>query len=81
MTIEEKPAEIGGRLEDFEVLQVLGKGAYGFVAKVKSKLNFKNIRFKKIRIFSFEKRRYVKILCKRKYFHAKFKPSKCAETS
>ena len=41
MTIEEKPAEIGGRLEDFEVLQVLGKGAYGFVAKVKSKLNLK----------------------------------------
>ena len=47
MTIEEKPAEIGGRLEDFEVLQVLGKGAYGFVAKVKSKLNLKIYALKK----------------------------------
>ena len=29
--------DIGKKLEDFEILQTLGKGSYGFVAKVKSK--------------------------------------------
>ena len=33
-------SEIGNKLEDFEILQVLGEGTYGFVAKVQSKLNF-----------------------------------------
>jgi NIMA (never in mitosis gene a)-related kinase len=32
---------IGSKLEDFEILQTLGKGGYGFVAKVKSKINHK----------------------------------------
>ena len=32
---------IGNKLEDFEILQTLGKGGYGFVAKVKSKINHK----------------------------------------
>ena len=36
---EEK--DIGKKLEDFEILQTLGKGSYGFVAKVKSKKNEK----------------------------------------
>ena len=31
------PEEIGTRLDDYEILQQLGKGGYGFVAKVKSK--------------------------------------------
>ena len=30
---------IGNKLEDFEILQTLGKGSYGFVAKVKSKID------------------------------------------
>ena len=30
---------IGNKLEDFEILQVLSEGSYGFIAKVKSKLN------------------------------------------
>ena len=30
---------IGNKIEDFEILQVLGQGSYGFIAKVKSKLN------------------------------------------
>ena len=29
------PAEIGSKLDDFEILKSLGKGGYGFVAKVK----------------------------------------------
>ena len=32
---------IGNNLEDFEILQTLGKGSYGFVAKVKSKIDQK----------------------------------------
>ena len=32
---------IGNSLEDFEILQTLGKGSYGFVAKVKSKIDQK----------------------------------------
>ena len=30
---------IGNNLDDFEILQTLGKGSYGFVAKVKSKID------------------------------------------
>ena len=33
--------DIGNKLEDFEILQTLGKGGYGFVAKVKSKIDHK----------------------------------------
>ena len=33
--------DIGTRFEDYEILQQLGKGGYGFVAKVKSKINHK----------------------------------------
>ena len=32
--------DIGSHLSDFEILQVLGEGGFGFVAKVKSKKNF-----------------------------------------
>ena len=32
---------IGNKIEDFEILQILGKGKYGFVSKVKSKINQK----------------------------------------
>ena len=38
---ELNPQEIGTLLEDYEILQQLGKGGYGFVAKVKSKKNHK----------------------------------------
>ena len=38
---------IGNCLKDFEILQVLGKGSFGFVAKVKSKKNLKIYAMKK----------------------------------
>ena len=38
---ENKKEDIGNKLDDFEILQTLGKGSYGFVAKVKSKINQK----------------------------------------
>ena len=40
-------SDIGNKLSDFEILQVLGQGTYGFVAKVKSKLNLKIYALKK----------------------------------
>ena len=38
---------IGKKIEDFTILQVLGKGSYGFVAKVKSKINHEIYALKK----------------------------------
>ena len=39
--------KIGNKIDDFEILQVLGEGSFGFVAKVKSKINFKIYALKK----------------------------------
>lgn len=39
---------IGNKLEDFEILQVIDEGSYGFIAKVKSKLNSEIYALKKI---------------------------------
>ena len=39
---------MGNKVDDFEILQVLGKGSYGFVAKVKSRLNHKIYAMKQI---------------------------------
>lgn len=38
---ENEAEKIGDKPSDFEILQTLGKGAYGFVAKVKSRVNNK----------------------------------------
>ena len=38
---------IGNKIEDFTILQVMGKGAFGFVAKVKSKINHEIYALKK----------------------------------
>ena len=40
--------EMGSKVDDFEILQVLGEGSFGFVAKVKSRLNHKIYAMKKI---------------------------------
>ena len=39
---------MGDKVEDFEILQVLGEGSFGFVAKVKSRLNHKIYAIKQI---------------------------------
>ena len=41
---------IGSKLDDFEILQIMGKGTFGFVAKVKSKINLQIYALKKIKI-------------------------------
>ena len=40
--------EMGDKVSDFEILQVLGQGSFGFVAKVKSRLNHKIYAMKQI---------------------------------
>ena len=40
--------EMGNNLEDFEILQILGKGSYGFVAKIRSLKNNKIYAMKQI---------------------------------
>ena len=41
---------IGNSIEDFIILQVLGQGSYGFVAKVKSKINLELYALKQINV-------------------------------
>ena len=41
-------SEMGDKLEDFDILQILGKGSYGFVAKVRSIKNNKIYAMKQI---------------------------------
>ena len=40
--------EMGDKIEDFEILQILGKGSYGFVAKIRSLKNKKIYAMKQI---------------------------------
>ena len=46
--IENMENEIGKTLSDFEILQVVGQGTFGFVAKVRSKKNLKIYAMKKV---------------------------------
>ena len=45
--IKKENKNIGTKLEDFTILQVMGEGAFGFVAKVRSKINLKIYALKK----------------------------------
>ena len=54
--------EMGDKVDDFEILQVLGQGSFGFVAKVKSLLNHKIYAMKQID-FSTLKDKKIILLC------------------
>ena len=51
--------EMGSKVDDFEILQVLGEGSFGFLAKVKSRLNHKIYAMKKV---NFEEIKIQKII-------------------
>ena len=55
---------MGDKLEDFEILQILGKGSYGFVAKVRSIKNTKIYAMKQIDLNKLGSQKEVD-LCKR----------------
>ena len=56
--------EMGDKLEDYEIQQILGKGSYGFVAKVRSKRNNKIYAMKQIDLSKVGSQKEVE-LCKR----------------
>ena len=56
--------EMGDNLEDFEILQILGKGSYGFVAKVRSNKNDKIYAMKQIDLSKIGSEKEIE-LCKR----------------
>ena len=56
--------EMGNKLEDFEILQILGKGSYGFVAKVRSIKNDKIYAMKQIDLNKIGSEKEIE-LCKR----------------
>ncbi len=51
--------EMGSKVDDFEILQVLGVGSFGFVAKVKSRLNHKIYAMKKINFEELKKQELI----------------------
>ena len=51
--------EMGDKVDDFEILQVLGKGSFGFVAKVKSRLNHKIYAMKQIDFSTIDDKRII----------------------
>ena len=57
-------SEMGDKLEDYEIQQILGKGSYGFVAKVRSKRNNKIYAMKQIDLSKVGSPKEVE-LCKR----------------
>jgi serine/threonine protein kinase len=56
--------DMGDKLEDFEILQILGKGSYGFVAKVRSYKNNKIYAMKQIDLSKIGSQKEID-LCKR----------------
>ena len=51
--------EMGDKVDDFEILQVLGQGSFGFVAKVKSRLNHKIYAMKQIDFTTLEDKKLI----------------------
>jgi NIMA (never in mitosis gene a)-related kinase len=56
--------EMGNQIDDFEILQILGKGSYGLVAKIRSKKNKKIYALKQIDLSKINTQK-EKDLCKR----------------
>ena len=53
--------EMGNKVDDYEILQVLGKGSFGFVAKVKSRLNHKIYAMKQIDFSSLKDEKVISL--------------------
>ena len=70
--------EIGNKLSDFEILQVLGGGTFGFVAKVKSKKNLRIYAMKKCDLSLIEDKDLLKYYENESLFMKKLKhPNVC----
>ena len=54
--------DMGNKVDDFEILQVLGEGSFGYIAKVKSRLNHKIYAMKKIDISKIKEQKVIKLM-------------------
>ena len=54
--------DMGGKVDDFEILQVLGEGSFGYIAKVKSLLNHKIYAMKKIDLSKIKEDKVIKLM-------------------
>jgi len=54
--------DMGSKVDDFEILQVLGEGSFGYIAKVKSRLNHKIYAMKKIDISKIKEDKVIKLM-------------------
>ena len=54
--------DMGSKVDDFEILQVLGEGSFGYIAKVKSRLNHKIYAMKKIDISKIKEEKVTKLM-------------------
>ena len=54
--------DMGSKVDDFEILQVLGEGSFGYIAKVKSRLNHKIYAMKKIDISKIKEEKVTRLM-------------------
>ena len=53
--------QMGDKVEDYEILQVLGEGSFGFVAKAKSRINHKIYAIKQINFSSLKSEKVIEL--------------------
>ena len=54
--------DMGRKVDDFEILQVLGEGSFGYIAKVKSRLNHKIYAMKKIDLSKIKEQKVINLM-------------------
>ena len=54
--------DMGNKVDDFEILQVLGEGSFDYIAKVKSRLNHKIYAMKKIVLSKIKEEKVIKLM-------------------
>ena len=54
--------DMGSKVDNFEILQVLGEGSFGYIAKVKSRLNHKIYAMKKIDISKIKEEKVTNLM-------------------
>ena len=54
--------DMGSKVDDFEILQVLGEGSFGYIAKVKSRLNHKIYAMKKIDLSKIKEQKVINLM-------------------
>ena len=53
---------MGDKIDDYEILQVLGEGSFGYVAKAKSRINHKIYAIKKLNFSSAQKKKEIQLV-------------------